>query len=91
MRLVESRQTQVSLRQEVEAISQTVQQTWEEWMLEQGELRGQQKMLRKLLEKRFGLLPQALAQRLETITDSTHLSNLGGQVLHIQALDELQI
>jgi hypothetical protein len=95
MRLVESSQTQASIRQEVEAMSQTVQQTWEQWMLEQGEAKGKilakRETLRDLLEERFGPLPEAVAQRVEAITDFDRLRALLRQVVHIQALDELQL
>ena len=76
-------------------MSQTVQQTWEQWMLEQGEAKGKilakRETLRDLLEERFGPLPEAVAQRVEAITDFDRLRALLRQVVHIQALDELQL
>jgi hypothetical protein len=95
IRLVESSQTQATIRQKVEAMSQAVKQTWEEWMLEQGEAKGQlrakREALRDLLEERFGPLPEEVAQRIEAITDLDRLRSLLRQAVHVQSLDELPL
>jgi hypothetical protein len=89
-RLAEESQTQTAIRKEVETMSQAVKKTWEQSMLEKGELRGQRKTIRRQLEKRFGPLPDPIAERLEAITDPACLEGLELQVLHVQSLDELQ-
>ena len=73
-----------------------------EWMAEgeamgelRGELRGRLRMSRTilldLLEDRFGVLPELLAQRIEAATDPEQLRASARQVLHLGQLDDLQL
>lgn len=90
-RLAAESQTRAATRREVELIMQQVKKTWEQSMLEQGELRGNRKTLRRQLEDRFGPLPESLIQRIETTADNERLETCLVQVLHIKSLDELAL
>jgi len=76
-------------------MSETLEQTWEEELMERGEARGQlaahRENLRLLLEERFGPLPEELLQRIERTTDVERLRAALRQVLHVTALSELEI
>jgi hypothetical protein len=76
---------------EVETMSEAVKQTWDEWMLEKGEVRARQEDLRSLLEERFGNLPDSLLAQIESTTDGELLKSCIRQTLHIQSLDELNL
>jgi hypothetical protein len=65
-----------------------------EWISEgetKGELRTQRENLRLLLEHRFGPLPPALVQRLETSTDLERLRAAFRQALNLPRLEDLQL
>ena len=49
------------------------------------------KMLRTLLEGRFGNLPEALVQRIEWANDLECLLEAFKQAIHLQNLDDLQL
>ncbi len=54
-----------------------------------GELRAHRSLLRRLLEDRFGALPEALAARINAIDDLERLQSAALQVIKIQSLEEL--
>jgi hypothetical protein len=56
-----------------------------------GELRSARKLLRALLEDRFGVVPDALLQRIDASTDLEHLQTAVRQVYQIQKLDDLPL
>jgi hypothetical protein len=80
-------------------MSQQVEQTWDEWAKthytaegeKTGELRAERRVLRAMLEDRFGALPEALVQRIEATEDLQQLEACCRQVVRIQSLDELQL
>lgn len=60
-----------------------------EGALREGREDGKRELLRELLERRFGPLPERTAQRLQTLTSPEDLSRLAARVLDAQSLDEL--
>ena len=86
------------LRREVEQMSQTLGQTWEEEVQERVErvrretaLLAQRADLRALLEERFGALPDDVSRRIDRAEDGERLRTALKQVLRMKALDELQL
>jgi hypothetical protein len=83
----------VAVKEEVEKMSTKVEQTWEQELLQRGDSRGSlrtaREFLRDLLEDSFGPLPEAWAQRIESIEDVELLRRWGRRVKHIKSLDEL--
>jgi hypothetical protein len=65
--------------------------TWEQELLAEGALRGCRKILRELLEERFGAVPEALAVRIEQTQDLERLRRAVRQVLQIQQPAELDL
>ncbi len=57
----------------------------------QAELRTRKEVLRALLEKRFGTLPDVVLQRIESATDAERLQSGILQVLEINAPEELEL
>jgi hypothetical protein len=88
-------QSTVGHQAEVEAMTRAIGQNYEEWAQEhysaQGELRTNKKVLRALLEKRFGTLPDVVLQRIESATDAERLQAGILQVLEISAPEELDL
>ncbi len=65
-----------------------------EWMAEgeaKGQMREARRLLRNLLEDRFGPLPEVLAQRIEATADLERLRAAVRQVSHLSQLDDLQL
>jgi hypothetical protein len=54
-------------------------------------LRTRREVLRELLEERFGTLPSALLQRIESCDDISRLQAAARQVLRLDKLDDLQL
>jgi hypothetical protein len=61
-----------------------------EWQAEAA-LQTRRDDLRALLEERFGTVPDAVKERMEATTDVERLKACIRQVVHIRALDELQL
>jgi hypothetical protein len=80
-----------ALQQEIQAMSQTVRQTWEQEMLERGELLAARKHLRIFLEGRFGTLPEELVRQVEASEDLERLRGCIRQVAQITSLEQLQL
>lgn len=83
------------VRREVEKMTQAVEKTWDEEMLERGMIEGALRtlrgVLRTLLTQRFGALPDALVRRIEQTTDVDRLNACIAQVYQLAAPDELQL
>jgi hypothetical protein len=88
----EDEQAQVDelFRQEPFAKVQVMNKTMFDQGLEKGEVRGQQRLLRRQLEQRFGPLPAAVVERLSRL-DSQDLDALGQKVIVAQSLAELHL
>jgi hypothetical protein len=94
--------TNAELQREVEIMSEQMQQTWEQELLargrqvgerlgeEHGELKNCRKVVRKLLEQRFGPLPEAMLQRIAA-AELPALEAAVDRVFAIQSLDELAL
>jgi len=92
--------TNVALRQEVQIMTQQIEQTWaeESWarataLVAEREalreaLRSRREVLRRLLQRRFATLPEELLQRIEA-ADLARLDAALDQVVTIQRLEEL--
>ncbi len=84
-------QAEASQQQEVQTMTQTIA----EWLHEKGRAEGalitSREMLRNLLERRFGSLPEDLRQRIETATDLDRLKACIYQVYDLTSLDELPL
>jgi hypothetical protein len=80
-----------ALREEIQAMSQTIGQTWEQEVLARGQLLACRENLRAFLEGRFGALPEELVQRIETAEDLERLRDCIRQVGRITSLDQLQL
>jgi hypothetical protein len=92
--LAKASQTHVDLQREVEAMTRTLGQTWEELEREkvvQADLRARKEVLRALLEKRFGPLEHGVLGRIEAATDAERLKAGILQVLEIGAPEELEL
>ena len=87
--------TNVNLRQEIQAMTQSLTETWGEWAKRhytaEGELRARREDLRMLLEKRFGPLPETFGQRITATEDPERLKACLAQALDIAALEELNL
>ena len=57
----------------------------------EGELLTSRAVLRRLLTKRFGPLPESLLQRIEATADAGRLQACIEQVMELRTLDELQL
>jgi hypothetical protein len=82
-------------RQEYQAMFEHIEQTWEQELLTrgraEGELRARREDVRLVLEKRFGPLPEALAQRLEAANDPERLKTFLVEALGVSSLEELNL
>jgi predicted transposase YdaD len=93
----------VAHREEVEKMSETIEQTWEQELLARGEARGEERgrtegqliacreNLRLLLEERFGPLTEVVVQRIEAATDLERLRSAIRQVVHMADLSKLDL
>lgn len=97
----------IALREEIQTMSQAVEQTWVEWAKThytaegkalgealgeaRGVLRARREDLRFMLEERFGPLPEDLVRRIEASDDLARLQNAIRQVLHLKSLNEFQL
>jgi hypothetical protein len=89
-------------QEEVQIMSTTLGQTLEEWAeergikkgiekgIERGELAASRRLLCRLLEDRFGPLPDDCRQRINETTDLTRLEQLIVQCTSLRSLDELK-
>jgi hypothetical protein len=88
-------QTNVNRQKEVGVMGQTIAESiWEEGLLKgrcEGELSMARRALRQLLIDRFGKVPEALLQRIESATDVDRLLAAAVQVRHIASAEELPL
>jgi Putative transposase, YhgA-like len=91
-------QTDRVRQEEAETMAKSLGLTWEQAeeirvaeSAKQSQLRTRKEDLRALLEKRFGTLPDAVLQRIETATDAVRLKDGILQALEIDAPDELDL
>jgi hypothetical protein len=82
-------------RKEIQTLTNKLGPTLVELTLAEGERKGElrtaRRLLRALLEDRFGAAPEALLQRIEASTDLERLQTAARQVYQIQKLDELPL
>ena len=91
------------VRREVEQMTQAVEKSWADEMMERGIERGMERgrvtgametsrrYLRGLLEQRFGALPEALVQRIEGTEDLPRLEACIFSVQKLKSLDEIPL
>jgi Putative transposase, YhgA-like len=88
-------QADVNRQKEVGLMGQTIAESiWEEgWHkgLSKGELIAARRLLRKLLGERFGDVPDAVLQRIESAEDVDRLEAAALQVAHLATPEEIQI
>jgi hypothetical protein len=91
-----------TVREEVLAVSNSVAETWEQWMEAQAEARAvaraaraelqtRREALRDLLEGRFGTVPDEVLRRIEACADPARLKAAHRQALHIPSPADLQL
>lgn len=80
-------------REEVMKKLADVEMTWGERLRaegeERGEIKGERKMLLRLLTLMFGEVPESLTERINAIADEAALTALAQQILTIKRLDDL--
>ena len=92
-------QADVNRQKEVGDMSQTIAESiWEEGLQkgllkgkQEGELKALRQTLRRLLADRFGNVPDALLQRIDSATDVERLMTAAVQVSHVAAPEDLQL
>ena len=93
--LAQQAQTNVERQKEVTLMGQTIaEEIWEEGRLKgrtEGEVNASRRLLRQLLIKRFGALPEAVTQRIDACTDLNQLSAAAEQVLSLDKLEDLRL
>lgn len=97
--LVQESHTSAALQGEIQTMSQTVYQTWEEWAKthytdlgrEEGALRAYRETLRTQVQERFGILSEAVAQRIDACTDPGRLRAALRQVVRAASPEELTL
>ena len=60
-------------------------------LMREGQVQQARKMLRALLEDRFGSLPLSLQQRIDAVNDTDRLQQAAVQVWRIQKIDDLPL
>jgi hypothetical protein len=87
-----------TVRQEVNAVSNALRQTWEEWVEQRvaatalrTELQTCREVLRDQLRERFDTVSDDLLRRIEACADPARLKAALRQLLHVQSPDELQL
>ena len=85
LRLTDTEQVEYARRSREEegGMAETIELTWVERVMAEGEAR----LLTRLLRTRFGTIPDDLEERL-TILEETRIEQLADRVLHVHSLDE---
>jgi hypothetical protein len=82
-------------RPEVETMAKTIAEAWVEEGRAKGraeaELQTARSLLRMQLEERFGPLPEAFLQQLESVTDPARLFQVALQVVRVGKLEDMQL
>lgn len=84
-------QAEVSHRDEVRRMSDTIAQTWEQELLERGKLLALHEILRQQLEEKFGPLAEDVVRRIEAIQEADRLREALRQVVHVTSLTQLHL
>jgi hypothetical protein len=92
-------QTEVEHQREVQPMSETIERTWEQEIFARGEVHGEargqllecRENLQVVLEARFGPIPEALAQQIESIDDLERLRAAFRQALRLDSLSDLKL
>lgn len=86
------------LLQKVKEMSDTAFKTWDDILaegieqgIEQGELRARRALLKRVLEKHFPDVSQAVLDRIDAIDDPARLAELFDRALDAKSLDELAL
>jgi hypothetical protein len=94
-RLAVESQASRKRKQEMEKMSETASQTWEEWVLQRGITQGEIATCREdllvVLEERFGKVPARLVKKIKATADLAKLKSAHRQALHITSPDELPL
>jgi hypothetical protein len=72
-------------------MAKTIAEAWMDEGALRGELRLARKMLRKYIEMRFGSIPEELAARMDRIEDLDRLEAALLQVHQVEKLEDLQL
>ena len=84
-------QPNLVFQQRVKEMTQTIAESYIEEGVMKGQLLAYRETLRQLLTLRFGPLPDALSQRIDTLSDPLRLKAAIAQVLQLNSLDELTL
>jgi hypothetical protein len=91
-RLLEiTRQANPARQREVENMVKTVMEDLIDQGVAKGELRAHRKILRQLLTRQFGTLPEGVQQQIDQTTDLERLASAIVQVSQLKSLDELKL
>jgi hypothetical protein len=92
--VAQATQANIDRQKEVGFMGQTIAESiWEEGWLKgrsEGELQVARRLLRQLLADRFGAVPEAVVQRIDSVTDVDRLTAAALQVSRIAAPEDLQ-
>jgi hypothetical protein len=80
-------QADVARQQEVRIMGQTIADA----LIEEGRLLSLKELLRRLLEKRFGSVPESILQQIDQVTDPERLQSAALEVGELQTPDELRL
>jgi putative YhgA-like transposase len=78
-------------REEVERMSKVLGETWEEEVSRRTNQMTLRKVIRMILERRVGPLPQSLADKLAACQEVDRLTELTSEALDVSSLDELRL
>jgi hypothetical protein len=84
-------QPDAEIQREVQTMTKTIAEAWMEEGEARGELRTMRDILRRLLEKRFPQLPQAILDKIEAQTDVDRLRQAVLQVEELQKPEDLPL
>ena len=91
----EAHQRDEAHRKEIQTINQKLGPSWAQVSFAEGKMEGElgtaRTLLRQMIEKRFGGVPEELRQRIESTNDLERLQAAIRQVYDIQHLDELSL
>src|SRR5437763_5622354 len=83
-----SNQTSAVRQKKVQTMTQTIAQALIAEGEANGQLRASRTLLRRLLAKKFGSVPDAVSQRIEAVADLERLQACVEQVVDMQTIDE---
>jgi hypothetical protein len=80
---------ELAVNQEVKVMEMTWEERMEVKYTQKGRLDAMRQILLRLLDRRFGAVPEAVRLKVEAINDSAPLSDLTEKVLDAQSIEEL--